>query len=967
LSAVPKSNPVADASAFFAQCLKAAPGVGVASADVMTVVYDLGNPLGKQFTIDADGNVVKRAAVSTSWAAGMTFHVPDAKTLKALLLQVGDCRFAALINAGFPAVPIGREFRIGSRREIQRLVGSQANPDAVHTWQGMVLVARIKEQTRPSTWQLIDRDVDGFTPEAMRVGYDEWLAICDRVLPRLALTTRVIMPSSSARVLLDGHPVGGSNGHTWVRIADAADVDRTKAAILARSITQDMAWLKPRFSRETGEVLNGRGMWCCPLDTAVWARGRLCFDGQPVVGKGLTLAPLDVQIVQGEQDVLDTVLAQIDTVQTFKASRAKGTAVRIKVDGRSATIVVENLRMDTCIELEDGTLTTVAQLMATTPTGAKVRCQAPFRASQSMAAFFALNGFGQPRVFDVGTGTLHVLQRAELPGCDDAVEKFVKTATGRVGHIVGDFDAGALAVNTEALVGIITSTSWMPDKGKVSLINTHGRLIGLTEKDYARFGQFKTFERWIDADAVMPFLYERLEKNPLPISINTTVAELEKYEVDAILVEIKLHRQVQARGVSVDMFAPRASMNFVGDRQVVVLPFARLRCNPVLPQCTDGVIRAVAQDYAAHWPMLSEWLDCLVAARFASDRRKAFQWLHAPASWGKGFLTDLLRAHGLLFDMSVKEVDAALEGKPAGLSPEDTLTAWILFVDEWKRVSSEIKQLNRQLTLAPKNQLRTTIPLYLKLFASAESVSSLVSGGVEKQFADRFSLLAPKGDGVLGDRELLQHYGRTLYFEAMVVHVGREIMRRVDEYLALGFKGASDKGDVELDRFHAQHGMAQHFPTMAVEVERVAEGVVAAVSRYVLLERDFAAGTGRPFSQAHAHGGRRLNDRLRACAWGFVTEGEARRLALVSGNVEALIRAFLEDEGTSPSMMLKLDYKVGQIVEMVSTETDEPVRVYDRIDRADRGDGSTLKARIRGRVIFVQEHRSETLPEDEPE
>jgi hypothetical protein len=934
--------------------------VGVASADVMTVVFDLGNPLGKQFEIDAGGALSKKAAVATSWAAGMTFYVPDAKTLQALLRQVGDCPFAALINARFTAVPIGHEFRIGSRRKISSLIGPQADPDAVHTWQGMVLVARVKEQTESSTWQLIDRDVDGFTPEAMRVDYAQWLTVCDRILPGLSRTTRVVMPSSSARVLRDGKPVGGSNGHTWVRIADAGDVDRAKAAILARSITMDLAWLKPRFSRETGEILNGRGMWCCPLDVAVWAQGRLCFDGQPIVGAGLTLAPLDVQIVPGEQEVLDTSLAVIDAVQAFRASRARGAAVRIKSDGRKATVIVENLRMDTQIELEGGSMTTVAQLTAaSTSSGDKTRCQAPFRASQSMAAFFAVNRGGQPRVYDVGTGCLHVLQPADLPGTDDAVEQFVRRATARVGHIVGDRDAGALAVQADTLVNIITSTSWMPDKGKVSLLNDQGRLIGLTERDYLKFGQRRTFDGWIDYEALAPHLEamdrSALAADPKAVAPSEAIVEsLQAYELDAVVVEIKLHRQVQARRISVDMFATRAHMSFVGDRQTVVLPFSRLRCESAMPDCTEAVIAAVAQDYQEHWPMLAEWLDCLVAARFASDRRKAFQWLHAPASWGKGFLTDVLRAHSLLFNMSVKEVDAAIEGKPAGLSPDDALTAWILFVDEWKRVSSEIKELNSQLILAPKNQLRTTIPLYLKLFASAESVSSLVQGGVEKQFSDRFSLLAPKGAGSLGDRGLLQHYGKALYFEAMVVHVGREIMARVDAYLALGFKGASDKGDAELDRFHAEHGMARHFPTMAVEVERVAEGVVSAVTRHVLQEWGRFKPSRLPVWLRDDIGGRRLSDRLRAASWGFVSlDRSARQLALVSGNVEALIRAYLEDEGTSPAMMLKFEYKIGQIVELVSKRPPDKVRLYAEIDKADRGRGSAERARIRGRVIFA--------------
>jgi hypothetical protein len=932
----------------------------------MTVVYDLANALGKEFTIAADGTLTKKAAVSTSWAAAITLHVPNAAAMKRLLEVVGDCPYAALINAGFPAVPVGTEFRIASRRELRRILGSQIDPDAVHTWKGMVLVARIKERTTPSTWQLIDRDVDSFTPQAMRVDYDEWLAICDRILPGLANTTRVVMPSSSARVLRDGVPFGSSNGHTWVRIRAAADVNRAKAAILARSITQEVAWLKPRFSRTTGERLNGRGMWCCPLDTAVWTQGRLCFDGRPVLGEGLTLAPLDVQIVEGEQEVLDTSAATFDSVAVLKASRAKGTAVRIKQDGNTATVLVENLEMETQVELEDGAMTTVAALTATTQTDAKVRCQSPFRASESMAAFFAVNKWGQPRVYDVGTGTLHVLKRDELPGHTSTIGAFVNRCVAAISSkFGGDWDAAELAVNAEALVAIITQTSWLPDRGKVSLFNDLGGLITLTEKEYRVFGQKRTFDAWIDLPAIRPWLMSwdaRLmaanpDADPGEGMGNNMIEWLEEYELNAVLTELKLHRQVAERRIAVDMFAPRASMEFDGDRQAVVLPFKRLRCHTLLSECTEDVIDAVSEDYLAHWSMLPQWLDCLVASRFATDRRKAFQWLHAPASWGKGFLTELLRTHGLLFNVSVKEVDLALEGKPVGLSANDTITSWILFVDEWKSVTREIKELNRQLTLSSKNQLRTTIPLYLKLFASAESVNSLVQGGVESQFAERFSLLAPATKGKLDDRPAMLKYGKALYFEAMVVYLGREIMRRVDAYLDLGFKQASDHADAALDAFHATHGMGKHFQTMDAEIERVAEGVVLSVTMYLNRQAAWAADMGHRYLHDDSCG-RRLGERLKAAKWGHAVRADGvRDLALVTGNVEALIRAFLEDEGTSPSMMLKLDYKMPQIVEKISVAPDSSgkFRLYSTAEKAGRGDGSKMKTRARGRAIFADQ------------
>jgi len=56
-------------------------------------------------------------------------------------------------------------------------------------------------------------------------------------------------------------------------------------------------------------------------------------------------------------------------------------------------------------------------------------------------------------------------------------------------------------------------------------------------------------------------------------------------------------------------------------------------------------------------------------------------------------------------------------------------------------VKSELKQLQSQITLSPKNQLSCTVEIFAKVFTSAESVGSLVTeNGVEDQFANRMSI-----------------------------------------------------------------------------------------------------------------------------------------------------------------------------------------------------------------------------------
>jgi hypothetical protein len=142
---------------------------------------------------------------------------------------------------------------------------------------------------------------------------------------------------------------------------------------------------------------------------------------------------------------------------------------------------------------------------------------------------------------------------------------------------------------------------------------------------------------------------------------------------------------------------------------------------------------------------------------------------------------------------------------------------------------------------------------------------------------------------------------------------------------------------------------------MDTEIARVAEGVRDTVARFIDDKLKF-----RNFQ-----GGRRMTDRLNACAWGFVQNGEERERAIVTGNVEALVRAFLEDEGTAPSMLLKLDYKMGQIVEMISEDRGgQKIRVYAALENAERGEGSKLKARVRGRVIWAPDPAQSSADEE---
>lgn len=265
------------------------PAQAQAGADIITVIRDPNNPLGKRFSYNkATGHIEKESAVSVSYGLAIQHHVPDVESLRRVLQEVSDDSHAAIINGRFPLVPVGEEFLILSESrfagiDIERANTSQAWPvDVEFNGTSYPALGRFKEHTAATSWLLLDRDIDAHTPERFaQMSYDEWLAAVDQLLPGVLNCSRLHAQSSSARVYFDDQPQGGGNGHTWVKIADPGDLDRLRQATPARAVEMGLAWNKPKYSRSTGEIVGGS--IATIIDYSVFTPGRLVFVGKPEV------------------------------------------------------------------------------------------------------------------------------------------------------------------------------------------------------------------------------------------------------------------------------------------------------------------------------------------------------------------------------------------------------------------------------------------------------------------------------------------------------------------------------------------------------------------------------------------------------------------------------------------------------------------------------------------------------------
>jgi hypothetical protein len=176
--------------------------------------------------------------------------------LAELFKSVGDDPNAAIINAAFSGIDTGEEFIILSESEIEQRLGisksDRAQQKGVHriSYNGKEYkaVGRFKDNVCPSGWQFFDRDVDKHTPDKFAaMGFDNWLTAIKSMLPPGVDFSYCHVGSTSSRVFQDGKPVGGGNGHTWLKFGNPDDVERFRAAIMVAAVQAGMTWLKPRY------------------------------------------------------------------------------------------------------------------------------------------------------------------------------------------------------------------------------------------------------------------------------------------------------------------------------------------------------------------------------------------------------------------------------------------------------------------------------------------------------------------------------------------------------------------------------------------------------------------------------------------------------------------------------------------------------------------------------------------------
>lgn len=366
-------------------------------------------------------------------------------------------------------------------------------------------------------------------------------------------------------------------------------------------------------------------------------------------------------------------------------------------------------------------------------------------------------------------------------------------------------------IDNQVIDQIITRSFWSGTKSKLFILSPHNTLTMHLEGDC-----IETLEYYFGAVTDRKAIQLHLDIIDAALNLPTNKTnELKKKAfgvvANVLMMFLKTHNQRERLDIRVDMFAKRPRAEWHPDKVTIVYTWKDL---PVL---TFNENDEVVNDYRQHFPELDDMLQFIVASRFASNRKHFYTWLQCPSDWGKGFFTGILKKLGLLVELSVSECEKAFEGAPLGRDATEFTRSLIVLFDEFKVVKSELKQLENEIPITPKNQLRQMVEVFTKLFTSAEGVESLAGeNGVEDQFANRFSYI--DGKGQINQRAMFQQLGGSVYADAVTAYVAKRVNTLISEFVQMGEKEATIYADNHGREFHERRNIDQKFERVSSNI-----------------------------------------------------------------------------------------------------------------------------------------------------
>lgn len=818
----------------------------------------------KTYSVSDDGVIKKQAMANITKGKAKTVAVESAQDMVELLNKVAASTDLAICSGSWRGAQVGKSFNLLTQSELAKRVSKpQHDITELVEVKGEQYGARIKAMVEPSSWVLLDCDTPDAMPSHMAtMSLSERLEALDVVVEGISKCERVELRSSSSRVSFAGQKAG-EYSHAWIRISDASKLEVLRAYLRVHTIIEGVAYEQPNFSRETGAKIGSSPRTL--VDLAVLDHARLTFASKPVLDPDaweLVLHEADVRIVNEGCGVLDVSTIELPDAQTmFHMNEVRGTNETLKAD--SGTFIFEDtdtLRDDTLIMVKGEERQLAEWVKEMREQGIdKLRCEAPFRESSSEAGILRVTDRGEVLIHDVGCNTNYKLTidvlamfdgveveqddftEADKDADKEAVSKSALRLAKRItiainrslglaraydetedGEIDEEKDDGSIefvVCDPKVVNKMLKNTFYFPTASDFLFCNNKNQLVEYSRSDVwgALVETFGSPINQVKLNTEIMKIADSMAADKInQTAINKFIKGVREMAQTMLLSYVKLYQQHKKMGISIDMFEKKARMEFSTDDVTVVFPHETLRC--VTPLAKNEVLA----DYKEHFPNLDEFLDFIAAARFASGRKKAHLWIKATSDWGKDLLMDAIGGLGVVVKLNEKEVESAIEGKPVGKDAHNFKRALVAHFNEFKTIKSELKQLENGLTISPKHQMVQSVPLYGKVFTSAEDVNGLVTeNGVENQFANRFCMFNETGS--IESRPMFQRHGGGVYFQSIQRYACDELNKRITAYIQLGRLGSVRKADEDLKAFVEKHTIKNLFDTLDEQVGHIAE------------------------------------------------------------------------------------------------------------------------------------------------
>lgn len=366
--------------------------------------------LGKNFELSSDGTLIKNVIANISEGTVTTIAKVTPKRLQKLLNLASLRDDITLMPGRFISEQHKTKAKLITEKRLAKKLGCTESdvPGGVQEIGNERCVARLKTGIEPSQWLVIDADNPEGIPDKWRVlNLQERLELLEPLVPGISTCLRVEYRSSSARVVKDGEQTDGAT-HAWIQISEPAKMEILREHVKVNMQLQKLSFPSPRFSKETGQVIGHEQRTV--IDLAVWLPGRLVFCSKPTVSAaGYAVVGADVKIINSAGGILDVSSIELPSGSDLQQLQQEtGRLLSYSQNNGLKVSDTGTLKLDTEIEIK-GVSKSLREIVADMEPGDKVRCETPFRASQSEAAFIRLLENGLPMLHDVGTSTNYYL------------------------------------------------------------------------------------------------------------------------------------------------------------------------------------------------------------------------------------------------------------------------------------------------------------------------------------------------------------------------------------------------------------------------------------------------------------------------------------------------------------------------------------------------------------------------------